>query len=42
MFEFNTASPDEFIQAAQELNQPYCVLRAGERWSSAGKLTVER
>ena len=35
MFEFNTASPDEFIKAARELNQPYCVLRAGERWSSS-------
>ena len=35
MFEFNTASPDEFIQAARELRQPYRVLRAGERWSSS-------
>ena len=35
MFEFNTASPDEFIAAAEELRQPYRVLRCGERWSSA-------
>lgn len=34
MFEFNTASPSEFISAAHELDQPYCVLKAGERWSS--------
>ncbi|MBV9868365.1 MAG: MBL fold metallo-hydrolase [Abitibacteriaceae bacterium] len=33
MFEFNTASPDEFTATAQRLNQPYHVLRAGERWS---------
>jgi L-ascorbate metabolism protein UlaG (beta-lactamase superfamily) len=31
MFEFNTASPTEFIQRAEELRQPYRVLRAGER-----------
>jgi len=35
MFEFNTASPNEFINAASELHQPYRVLRAGERWSSS-------
>ena len=35
MFEFNTASPEEFIRTAKELNQSYCVLRAGERWSSS-------
>jgi L-ascorbate metabolism protein UlaG (beta-lactamase superfamily) len=34
MFEFNTATPDEFIAAASALQQPYRVLRAGERWSS--------
>lgn len=37
MFEFNTASPDEFVRTAQELNQPYRVLRAGERWSSSAR-----
>jgi len=35
MFEFNTASPEEFVRAARELNQPCRVLRAGERWSSS-------
>jgi len=35
MFEFNTVSPEEFIRAANELNQPFHVLRAGERWSSS-------
>ncbi len=34
MFTFNTASPDEFVAAAQGLGQPYHLLRAGERWSS--------
>lgn len=37
MFEFNTASPEEFIRTANELNQPYRVLRSGERWSSSGR-----
>jgi L-ascorbate metabolism protein UlaG (beta-lactamase superfamily) len=35
MFEFNTASPEEFVRAAAGLGQPCRVLRAGERWSSA-------
>jgi len=34
MFEFNTASTDEFIRRAEELHQPYRILRAGERWTS--------
>jgi L-ascorbate metabolism protein UlaG (beta-lactamase superfamily) len=34
MFEFNTASPDEFVAAGKQLNQRHRVLRAGERWSS--------
>lgn len=34
MFEFNTASPDEFVAACERLGQPYRVLRAGERLSS--------
>jgi L-ascorbate metabolism protein UlaG (beta-lactamase superfamily) len=33
MFEFNTASPEEFVRTAEELQQPYQVLRAGERWT---------
>lgn len=35
MFEFNTASPDDFISSAEGLGQPYRVLRCGERWSTA-------
>jgi L-ascorbate metabolism protein UlaG (beta-lactamase superfamily) len=35
MFEFNTATPDEFVAACREVGQPHRVLRAGERWSSA-------
>jgi L-ascorbate metabolism protein UlaG (beta-lactamase superfamily) len=35
MFEFNTASPTEFIETCHQLNQPCAVLRAGERWSLA-------
>jgi L-ascorbate metabolism protein UlaG (beta-lactamase superfamily) len=35
MFEFNTASPEEFIVKAREIGQPCRVLRSGERWSSA-------
>lgn len=34
MFEFNTESPDEFVDHCNELEQPFRVLRAGERWSS--------
>ena len=36
MFEFNTASPDEFVAECRRLDQPCRVLRAGERWSSGG------
>jgi L-ascorbate metabolism protein UlaG (beta-lactamase superfamily) len=35
MFEFNTASPDEFARTAAALEQPFHILRCGERWSSA-------
>jgi L-ascorbate metabolism protein UlaG (beta-lactamase superfamily) len=34
MFEFNTASPGEFVATCKRLNQRHRVLRAGERWSS--------
>ncbi len=37
MFEFNTASPAEFVAEAQRLCQPYKVLRAGERWRCANQ-----
>ena len=30
MFEFNTATPDEFVGEARRLRQPYRVIRAGE------------
>ncbi|HEY1270544.1 MAG TPA: MBL fold metallo-hydrolase [Terriglobales bacterium] len=35
MFEFNTASPDEFIRECERLGQPFRLLRCGERWESA-------
>ena len=35
MFEFNTASPDEFIATAEHLQQPYKVFLAGEHWDSS-------
>lgn len=34
MFEFNTASPAEFVNECQKLNQPCRVLRCGEQWNS--------
>lgn len=34
MFEFNTATPEEFVRECQRLGQGYAVLRAGERWSA--------
>lgn len=35
MFEFNTATPEEFTTTARALGQPVRVLRGGEGWSSA-------
>jgi L-ascorbate metabolism protein UlaG (beta-lactamase superfamily) len=35
MFEFNTASPDEFIAKCEHLGQRYVVLRTGERYDLA-------
>lgn len=34
MFEFNTASPEEFINTARQSDQAHRVLRTGERWST--------
>ena len=34
MFEFNSASPDEFIHECRKLGQPFRVLRCGEQWHS--------
>jgi hypothetical protein len=31
MFEFNTVTPDEFVSACERLQQPYRVMRCGER-----------
>ena len=35
MFEFNTVSPQLFEASCNELDQPYQVLRNGERWSTS-------
>jgi L-ascorbate metabolism protein UlaG (beta-lactamase superfamily) len=32
MFEFNTATPEEFVSACTRLQQPHAVLRQGEGW----------
>ena len=37
LFEFNTASPEEFVRTAQELGQPRRVLKAGERFTPTSK-----
>ncbi len=34
LFEFNTTTPDLFLQTCQRLGQGHCVLRAGERWTA--------
>lgn len=34
MFEFNTASPTDFVQECERLGQPYRVLKSGERWGA--------
>lgn len=34
MFEFNTASPQEFVHECQRLGQPFKLLRCGEKWQS--------
>jgi L-ascorbate metabolism protein UlaG (beta-lactamase superfamily) len=35
MFQFNTASPDEFIHECRKIGQPFKVLRCGEQWRSS-------
>ena len=37
MFEFNTASPDEFVAECRRIGQSYRVLRCGERWDSGSR-----
>lgn len=39
MFEFNTASPAEFILECRKLGQPFRILQCGEKWDSR---TLER
>jgi L-ascorbate metabolism protein UlaG (beta-lactamase superfamily) len=34
MFEFNTASPEEFVRECERVGQPFKVLRCGEKWQS--------
>jgi L-ascorbate metabolism protein UlaG (beta-lactamase superfamily) len=36
MFDFNTATPDEFIHECQRLGQKYVVLQVGQRWTWPG------
>jgi len=36
MFEFNTASPKEFVHECQRLGRSFQVLRCGEKWHSEG------
>jgi L-ascorbate metabolism protein UlaG (beta-lactamase superfamily) len=36
MFEFNTATPEEFVKTAERIGQACRVLECGERWSSVG------
>jgi L-ascorbate metabolism protein UlaG (beta-lactamase superfamily) len=37
MFEFNTASPDAFVETCRRLGQPFRLLRCGERFESDAK-----
>ena len=37
MFEFNTASPNEFVAECRRIGQSYRVLRCGERWDSESR-----
>jgi L-ascorbate metabolism protein UlaG (beta-lactamase superfamily) len=37
MFEFNSASPDEFIHECRWRAQPFKVLRCGEQWHSGSR-----
>jgi L-ascorbate metabolism protein UlaG (beta-lactamase superfamily) len=37
MFEFNTAPPDAFADACRRLEQPFRVLRCGERFEGPAK-----
>ncbi|MDX1565693.1 MAG: MBL fold metallo-hydrolase, partial [Phycisphaeraceae bacterium] len=39
MFEFNTESPQQFIEACEKIDQPCQVLENGGRWVRAGQRT---
>jgi len=41
MFEFNTASPGEFIHECQRLDQPFAVMDCGEQWHSRSLASVD-
>lgn len=34
MFEFNTATPEEFVETCERIGQQHAVLQQGQRWSS--------
>jgi hypothetical protein len=38
MFEFNTESPDEFMDECESLGQAFQVLRCGEKWTVGAHL----
>jgi L-ascorbate metabolism protein UlaG (beta-lactamase superfamily) len=37
MFEFNTATPDAFVEACRRLGQDFRILSCGERYNSGAK-----
>jgi L-ascorbate metabolism protein UlaG (beta-lactamase superfamily) len=37
MFEFNTATPDAFVEACRRLGQGFRILSCGERYNSGAK-----
>ena len=42
LFEFNTASPEEFAAECRAIGQPFCVLGNGGRWSSPPQVAPAR
>lgn len=42
MFDFNTATPDEFVETCQRIGQPQRVLQCGERFTFAAADQLER
>jgi L-ascorbate metabolism protein UlaG (beta-lactamase superfamily) len=35
LFTFNTANVNDFVKSAQSIDQPFTVLKHGERWNSS-------